>query len=184
MAKKPAAQMELPDEGLLDDPFRGPNAKLLTLRVPETLYAALERTAKKQNIPLSLLVRGALYFHFFPSVLERHLNIIGAQFKGEEAVEELERFRGWLDDHRERLEKLLASYKTLRRGEAFALELEKQLQQLEREFAQAWKYFAKQVKKTGSRHVKEELVAAMSELTQQDSKTASKKKTRRKERKA
>ena len=182
--ENPSPQMELPDDGLLDDPFRGPNAKLLTLRVPDTLYAALERTAKKENIPLSLLVRGALYFQFFPSVMERHLNLIGAQSEGEEALEELETFRSWLDDHRERLEKLLASYKTLRRGEAFALELEKQLQQLEKDFAQAWKYFAKQVKKTGPRSVKEELMAGMFELTQQESKTASKKKTRRKERKA
>ncbi len=85
--ENPLPQMEFPDEGLLDDPFRGPNAKLLTLRVPDTLYAALERTAKKEKIPLSLLVRGALYFQFFPSVMERHLNFIGVQHEGERALE-------------------------------------------------------------------------------------------------
>ncbi len=181
MAKEPAAKMELPDDGLLDDPFRGPNAKLLTLRVPDTLYAALERTAKKENIPLSLLVRGALYFQFFPSVMERHLNLIGAQSEGEEALEELETFRGWLDDHRERLEKLLASYKTLRRGEAFALELEEKLQQLEKEFAQAWKYFAKL---TNMDDDEREMLAALSEVLKEKSKKSRKKKTPLKEKTA
>ncbi len=148
--EEPVAKMELPDDGLLDDPFRGPNAKLLTIRVPDTLYAALERTAKKENIPLSVLVRGAVYFHFFPSVLEYNLNAIGVRFQGEEALEELEAFKVQLDDNKERLEKLLASYKTMRRGEAFALELEAKLEHLEKEYALAWRYFAKQVK-TGSK---------------------------------
>ena len=180
--ENPLPQMEFPDDGLLDDPFRGPNAKLLTLRVPDTLFAALERTAKKEKIPLSLLVRGALYFQFFPSVMERHLNFIGEQFQGEEALEKLETFKGWLDDHRERLEKLLTSYKTLRRGEAFALELEGKLQQLEKEFAQAWKYFAKQIKEEDD-DVAEGL-ATLKEIIQGKSKKSSKKKTPLKEKTA
>jgi len=169
--------MELPEGGLLDDPWRGPNAKLLALRVPDTLYAALEKAAEEENISLPLLVRGALYFQFFPSVLEYNLNSIGVQHQGEEALEELNAFKAQLDDNRERLEKLLASYKTLRRGEAFALELEEKLQQLEKEFAQAWRYFAMQVMEEEGEL--SEMVAAITELTQPKNKKSSKK--RRKE---
>ena len=176
---EPAATMELPEDSLLDDPWRGPNAKLLALRVPETLYAALERTAKKEKIPLSLLVRGALYFQFFPSVLEYNLNSLGVQHEGEEALEELKAFKVQLDDNRERLEKLLASYRTLRKGEAFALELEEKLQQLEKEFAQAWKYFAKQVKGEDHNELFDEIVAYAQGIEE-----SRKKKTPRKEKTA
>ncbi len=176
--------MELPEGGLLDDPWRGPNAKLLAIRIPDTLYAALEEAAEEENISLPLLVRGALYFQFFPSVLKYNLNSLGVQHEGEEALEELKAFKVQLDDNRERLEKLLASYKTLRRGEAFALELEEKLQQLEKEFAQAWKYFAEQVKGEDKHTLIEELEAYMMGLEQKERRKTSKQKKRRKEKTA
>ncbi len=165
--------MELPKEPL-DDPFRGPHGTLLTIRVPDTLYAALERTAKKESITLSLLVRSALFFQFFPSVMEHQLNSIGEQSEAEEALITAKSFRRWLDNNRERLDKLLASYQTLRRGEAFALELEEKLQQLEKGFAKAWKQFAKQVKEEDELS---EMEAAFTELMQPKGKTKRKEKT-------
>lgn len=160
--------MELPDEPL-DDPFRGPNAKLLTIRVPDTLYDALERTAKKEKIPLSIVVRGALYLQLGPELLEGHLKLIGEQYQGEEALEKLGIFRAWLDENRENLAKLLISYRTLRRGEAFVLELEEKLQQLEKKFAT---------------QVKEEMADVLTGLLQPKSKKPSKKKNPRKEKTA
>lgn len=160
--------MELPDEPL-DDPLRGANTKLLTIRVPDTLYAVLERTAKKESITLSLLVRSALYLQLGPELLEYHLKLIGEQYQGEEALEKLEFFRGWLDDNREHLAKLLVSYRTLRRGEVFVLELEENLQQLEKKFA---------------KQVKEEMADVLTGLLQPKSKKSSKKKTPRKEKTA
>ena len=98
-----------------------------------------------------------------------YLKLIGEQYQGEEALEKLEFFRGWLDDNKENLAKLLVSYRTLRRGEAFVLELEANLQQLEKKFA---------------KQVQEQMADVLTGLLQPKSKKSSKKKAQRKEKTA
>ena len=132
------AEMELPAGPLLDDPYRGPNAKLLALRVPESLYGALERTSRERNIPIPLLVRHCIYFQFFPSVMEFNLKQISSRFEGEKAVRAVEKQGPIFREIRETLEKILEAFEAGKRAEALALSLETELRKLEGEHTLLW----------------------------------------------
>jgi len=132
------AEMELPAGPLLDDPYRGPNAKLLALRVPESLYGALERTSRERNIPIPLLVRHCIYFQFFPSVMEFNLKQISSRFEGEKAKRAMEKQGPILAEIRETLEKILDGFEAGERARALALDLETQLGELEEKYTLLW----------------------------------------------
>ena len=132
------AEMELPAGPLLDDPYRGPNAKLLALRVPESLYGALERTSRERNIPIPLLVRHCIYFQFFPSVMEFNLKQISSKVAGKKAELNMEKQGPILAEIRETLEKILEGFEAGERARALALDLETQLGELEEEYALLW----------------------------------------------
>ncbi len=132
------AEMELPAGPLLDDVYRGPNAKLLALRVPESLYGALERTSRERNIPIPLLVRHCIYFQFFPSVMEFNLKQISSRFEGEKAVRAVEKQGPIFAEIRETLEKILEAFEAGKRAEALALSLETELRKLEGEYTLLW----------------------------------------------
>ena len=132
------AKMELPEGPLLDDPYRGPNAKLLALRIPESLYTALERTSKERNISIQLLVRHCIYFQFFPSVMEFNLKQISSRFEGKKAKRQMEKQGPIFAEIRETLEKLLEAFEAGERARALALSLEADLGKLEGEYALLW----------------------------------------------
>ena len=129
------AEMELPEGPLLDDPYRGPNAKLLALRMPESLYTALERTSKERNISIQLLVRHCIYFQFFPSVMEFHLKLISSTLAPGKSVEKQGPIFRQI---RETLEKLLEAFEAGERAKALAVNLETRLTDLEGEYAWLW----------------------------------------------
>lgn len=129
------AEMELPEGPLLDDPYRGPNAKLLALRIPESLWGALERTSKEKNIPIPLLVRHCIYFQFFPSVMEFHLKQISSTLAPGQSVEKQGPIFRQI---RETLEKLLGAFEAGERAKALAVNLKTRLLDLEGEYTQLW----------------------------------------------
>jgi len=130
------AEMELPEGPLLDDPYRGPNAKLLALRIPESLYTALERTSQERNIPIPLLVRHCIYFQFFPSVMKFHLKLISSTLVP--SVRAMEKQGPIFREIRETLETLLEAFEAGERAKALAVNLETQLTDLEGKYAWLW----------------------------------------------
>ncbi len=119
---------------LFDDPFEGQNTRILPVRVPETLYAALTRTAKKEKTSLSKLVRHALYFMYLPAILERNLTVLRKKYRGIKALEMIRENRPVIDEAKMDLGRLQRAVEGISESEAFILELRGILETLETMF--------------------------------------------------
>ena len=130
-------EMTLPDH-LLEDPFGGGNSRSFTIRIPDTLYNALVKTAAKEDVSLPSLVRHAIYFQFFPSILQHNLELLQSKYPGEMTPKEMVGQQFVLSSIRSDLTKLLEALEAVKKSEAIALDLKNKLVCLEREYQKLW----------------------------------------------
>ena len=119
---------------LFDNPFKGPNTRVLPVRIPETLYTALTTTAKKEKTTLPKLVRHALYFMYLPAVLERNLKVLRKKYRGMKALEMIRENRPVIDEAKMDLGRLQSAVEVISESESFILELGGILETLETMF--------------------------------------------------
>ncbi len=119
---------------LFDDPFEGQNTRILPVRVPETLSAALTSTAEKEKTSLSKLVRHALYFMYLPAILERNLKGLRSKYRGMKALEMIRENRPVIDEAKMDLGRLQSAVEVISESEPFILELGGILETLETMF--------------------------------------------------
>ena len=94
----------------------GPNTRVLTVRIPETLYKEIARAAKKEAITLPEWVRQALSFPFLPSMLDRRLKFINSKYQGRRALEKVTPEQRVIDIVRMDLDQLDRMFQGIEKG--------------------------------------------------------------------
>ena len=109
----------------------GPNTRVLTVRIPETLYKEVAQAAKKEGRTLPEWVRQALSLPFLPSMLDRRLKHINSRYHGKRALEEVTAEHRVVDVARMDLDLLEKMFQGIKKGASLLRQLRDRLDKLD-----------------------------------------------------
>jgi len=124
----------------------GPNTRVLTVRIPETLYKEVAQAAKKEGISLPEWVRQALSFPFLPSMLDRRLKFIDSKYQGRRALEKVTPEQRVIDIARMDLDQLDRMFQGIEKGASFLRRFRDSLDKLDVAFRKLKDKFREQAR--------------------------------------